>query len=54
MRDESFATLWEDYIRREVERGLAAIDRGEIEDWDIESIKAEGRRIREHGPPRAS
>ena len=35
--------LWEEYIRREVEKGLAAIDRGEVEDWDVESIKAEGR-----------
>ena len=43
--EESLPTLWEDYIRREVEKGLAAIERGEVEDWDVESIKAEGRRF---------
>ena len=33
---DSMSTLWEEYIRREVERGLAAIDRGEVEDWEDE------------------
>lgn len=42
---DSMSALWEEYIRREVERGLSAIDRGEIEDWEVESVKAEGRRI---------
>ena len=39
MSEETLPTLWEDYIRREVNRGLEAIGRGEVEDWDIESIK---------------
>jgi hypothetical protein len=45
LSEDSLPTLWEDYIRREVEKGLAAADRGEVEDWDIQSIKSEGRRI---------
>jgi len=49
--EETLPTLWEDYIRREVRKGLDAIDRGEVEDWDIESIKAEGRQILEQRPP---
>ena len=48
--EEALPTLWQDYIRREVKKGLDAIDRGDVEDWDIESIKAEGRRILEQGP----
>lgn len=52
--EETLPTLWEDYIRREVGKGLRAIDRGEVEDWDIESIKAEGRQILEQGPPQTS
>lgn len=43
--EEALPTLWEDYIRREVKKGLDAADRGEVEDWDVESIKSEGRRI---------
>jgi hypothetical protein len=42
---EGMSILWEEYIRREVEQGLAEIDRGEVEDWEVESVKAEGRRI---------
>ncbi|HUT09147.1 MAG TPA: hypothetical protein VMY42_01500 [Thermoguttaceae bacterium] len=45
--EEALPTLWDDYIRREVRKGLDAIDRGEFEDWEIESIKAEGRQILE-------
>ncbi|MFH1264689.1 MAG: hypothetical protein ABIK89_03135 [Planctomycetota bacterium] len=45
LSEECLPTLWEDYIRREVEKGLAAADRGEVEDWDVQSIKSEGRRI---------
>ncbi len=44
--DESaMPSLWEEYIRQEVGKGLAAIDRGEVEDWDVESVKAEGREV---------
>mgnify|MGYP000896169049 FL=1 len=49
--EEALPTLWEDYIRREVKKGLDAIDRGEVEDWDIESIKAEARQVLEQVPP---
>ncbi len=48
--EEALPTLWQDYIDREVRKGLDAIDRGEVEDWDIGSIKAEGRQILEQGP----
>lgn len=37
---DSMSALWEEYIRREVERGLAAIDRGEVEDGEVESVKS--------------
>jgi len=43
--EEALPTLWQDYIDREVKKGLEAVDRGEIEDWDIESIKCEARQI---------
>jgi hypothetical protein len=48
--EESLPTLWEDYIRREVEKGLAAADRGEVEEWEVESIKSEARRILDKRP----
>ncbi len=54
MSEETLPTLWEDYIRREVKRGLDAIGRGEVEDWDIESIKTEGRHVLKQGPPQMS
>ncbi len=52
--EEALPTLWEDYIDREVRKGLAAIDRGEVEDWDVESIKSEGRQVLEEGQSRMS
>ena len=50
---DEMPTFWEEYIRREVDEGLAAIDRGEVEDWEVESVKAEGRQVlsREKPPP---
>jgi len=54
LSEESLPTLWEDYIRREVARGLAAADRGDVEDWDVDSIKSEGRQILEGRRPRSS
>ena len=52
--EEALPTLWEGHIHREVAKGLAAIDRGEIEDWEIESIKSEGRQVLEKGHSRMS
>ena len=40
-----FPELEEAYIRERLEEGFAAIERGEVEDWDSASIKAEGRRF---------
>jgi hypothetical protein len=45
--EDSLPTLWDDYIRREVARGLAAAERGDVEAWEVDSIKSEGRRILE-------
>jgi hypothetical protein len=42
---DAMPALWEEYVRREVAEGLAAIDRGEVEDWEVESVKAEGRNV---------
>ncbi len=51
--EESLPTLWDDYIRRELARGLAAAERGDVEDWDVDSIKSEGRQpIRAPGASR--
>jgi hypothetical protein len=52
--EESLPTLWDDYIRREVARGLAAAERGDVEDWDVDSIKSEGRRLMEGHRPQDS
>ena len=50
--EEALPTLWEDYIDREVRKWLDAADRGEVEDWDIESIKSEARQIlAQRSPP---
>jgi hypothetical protein len=46
--------LWQDYIDREVRKGLDAIDRGEVEEWDVESIKSEARRIINQPPTSTS
>lgn len=54
LSEESLPTFWADYVRREVAKGLDAIGRGEVEDWDAQSIKAEGRRALDRGPPSAS
>ena len=32
-------------LRAEIAHGLAQADRGELEDWDIDEIRAEGRRL---------
>lgn len=47
--EEALPTLWQDYIDREVRKGLDAADRGEVEDWDVESIKSEARQILKQG-----
>lgn len=36
--------LEEEFIRARLEEGFTAIERGQEEEWDSESIKAEGRR----------
>ena len=52
--EEALPALWADYIHREVAKGLVAIDRGEVEDWEIESIKSEGRQVLEERHSRMS
>ncbi len=42
--EQALPTLWDDYIRKEVHHGLAAIARGEVEEWDIEATIAEAKR----------
>ena len=46
-----FPELEEEYIRSRLEEGFAAIERGEEEDWDSASTKAEGRRILQQRDP---
>ncbi len=38
-------TLDEDYVERELAKGLADIEAGRVVPWDPERIKAEGRRL---------
>jgi hypothetical protein len=45
LKTGKFPELEEEYVRARLEEGFAAIDRGEEEEWDSASIKAEGRRI---------
>jgi hypothetical protein len=40
-----FPDLQEDLVRKKITEGYAAIERDEVEEWDADSIKAEGRRI---------
>jgi hypothetical protein len=40
-----FPGLAEAYIRDRLEEGFAAIERGEVDEWDSASIKAEGRKL---------
>jgi antitoxin ParD1/3/4 len=32
-------------LKAEIGKGLAEADRGELEDWDVNEIRAEGRRL---------
>ena len=43
----AFPELEDIYVRQRLDEGFAAIERGEVEDWDSASIKAEGRRTLE-------
>jgi len=43
--EDAMPVFWEGYIQREVQRGLEAADRGEVEDWELESIKVEGQQL---------
>ena len=43
----AFPELEDIYVQQRLDEGFAAIERGEVEDWDSASIKAEGRRTLE-------
>ena len=47
----AFPELEEEYVRARLEEGFTAIERGEEEEWDAASIKAEGRRILQQRQP---
>lgn len=51
MEQGTYPELEEEYIRARLEEGFAAIERGEEEEWDSASIKAEGRRILQQRQP---
>jgi len=42
--EQALPTLWDEYIRREVQRGVDELDRGEGVPLDIEATIAEARR----------
>ncbi len=39
--EHALPTLWEDYVRREVQRGLDQLDRGEGTEWDVDAFLAD-------------
>jgi hypothetical protein len=43
MEQEPADKAYEEYVRRELDKGLADIDAGRVVAWDPESIKREGR-----------
>jgi antitoxin ParD1/3/4 len=46
---EEFAPEHEAYLRREVQRGIGQLDRGECSEFDAESVIAEERKRLGHG-----
>lgn len=42
--EQALPTLWDDYIRREVQRGVDSLDRGEGQSLDMDATIAEARR----------
>lgn len=42
--EQALPSLWDEYIRRELQRGLDQLDRGEVEEWDVESFLAAAHR----------
>lgn len=40
---QALPVLWEEYIRREVQRGLDEIDRGQTVPWDMPAILEQAR-----------
>lgn len=44
--EDSLPTLWENFVRAEVQKGLSAIGCGEAADWNIEETIAEAQRRR--------
>lgn len=45
MEQGKFPELEEEYIRACLEEARMSIERGEIEEWDVDSIKKEGRHL---------
>jgi hypothetical protein len=42
--EQALPTLWDEFLRREVQRGLDQLDRGESQPLDIEATIAEAHR----------
>jgi hypothetical protein len=42
--EEALPTLWDEYFRNELYKGLAAIEQGEVAEWDVEATIAEAER----------
>jgi hypothetical protein len=45
-----FPELEEEFIRDRLQEGFAAVERGEVEEWDSASIKSEGRKLLNRRP----
>jgi len=42
--EEAIPTLWDAYLRKEIQKGQAAIEHGDVAVWDIEATIAEAER----------
>jgi hypothetical protein len=47
-----FPALEEAYIRDRLEEGFAAVERGDVEEWDAASIKTAGRQLLNRQTPK--
>lgn len=42
--EEALPTLWDEYLRHELQKGLVALEQGEVAEWDVEATLAEAER----------
>jgi len=45
IEEEALSPIDDDYLRKLIQEANEEVERGDIADWDIEEVKAEGRRL---------